>query len=57
MGVFGLSEIELCRHLDQAGRVGADDLANGGAADVSINGGGSKKLRMVWSVKGFHSPL
>ena len=49
------SKIEFSGQLDQARRIGADDLTERWAADVSINGGGAVKLGVIRHVKRLHA--
>jgi hypothetical protein len=53
---MGLEE-ELSSQLDQAGRVGIDDLSKCGAANIAIDGLRPEKLRMVENIKCFEPKL
>src|SRR5580658_10896363 len=46
-------ENEFCSELNQAGRIGTDDLPEGGAADVAVHGLRSEKLSVVENIETF----
>lgn len=49
------SKVELGRQLDEAGRLGAHNVAEGGAADVAVDGGRAEELGVVGGIEGFQA--
>lgn len=52
-----VSEEEFGDELHQARWVGGDHVAEVGAADIAVDGGGAEELRVIEGVEGFDAEL